>query len=350
MKYKKLGHTDIDVSLICLGTMTWGEQNSQDEAFEQMNVALEQGVNFWDAAEMYPVPTKEETCGETERIIGNWFRQTGRREEVVLATKVVGRSENKWFRGGDLARLNRTQIESAVDNSLQRLQTDYIDLYQVHWPNRPLGLFGQGGGSYVHKDDDDEIQIEETLSVLSDLVAAGKVRAIGVSNETPWGVAQYLQASAQSGLQRIVSIQNSYSLINRIYEGGLSEYAYRDSVGLLAYSPLGMGSLSGKYVGGARPKGSRMERFPEFMPRYQTELAERAIERYVELAKSSGLTPTELALGFVNTRPFMTANIIGATTIEQLKENIATADVEITEDLEEEITRIHTLCKNPAAA
>jgi len=270
--------------------------------------------------------------------------------EVILATKVIGRSDRGWMRGGAMPRLNKKQITQAIDDSLGRLKTDYVDLYQVHWPNRPLGLFGEGNGSYVHKEDESEVTILETLEVLGSLVTAGKVRSIGISNETPWGLSQYLNAAATRGLPRIVSIQNSYSLINRIYEGGLSEYAYRENVGLLAYSPLGMGALSGKYVGGERPRDSRMAMFPEFMGRYQTAGAEQAIERYVNLAEAHSMTPTQLALGFVNSRPFMTSNIIGATTIAQLKENIDSVDVEISEELEKEINRIHGLSKNPAAA
>ena len=350
MKYKKLGDSDIDVSLICLGTMTWGEQNSQEEAFEQMDYALSRGVNFWDTAEMYPVPVKKETARDTEKIIGKWFEKNGRRDEVVLATKVIGRSDRGWMRGGELPRLNRKQIHKALDDSLERLKTDYVDLYQVHWPNRPLGLFGEGNGSYLHKEDESEVPIEETLSALAELVQSGKVRTIGISNETSWGTSQYLHAAEKQALPKVVSIQNSYSLINRIYEGGLSEFSYRENVGLLAYSPLGMGSLSGKYVGGVKPRDSRMARFPEFMGRYQTPVAEQAIERYVELAKVHSLTPTQLALGFVNTRPFVTSNIIGATSIAQLKENIDTVDVQISADLEKEINDIHGLCKNPAAA
>jgi len=349
MKYKKLGDSEIDVSLICLGTMTWGEQNAREEAFAQMDYALERGVNFWDTAEMYPVPVKQETAKSTEKIIGDWIEKTGRRSEVVLATKIIGLSDRKWMRGGELPKLNRKQIFQAVDDSLERLKTDYIDLYQVHWPNRPLGLFGEGNGSYVHKPDSSEISIAETMDTLDEVVRSGKVRAIGVSNETPWGVSQYL-AAASAGQQKIVSIQNSYSLINRIYEGGLSEFTYRDNVGLLAYSPLGMGALSGKYMEGNRPKDSRMALYPDFMTRYRTSVTEKAIEQYVALSKEYGLTPTELALGFVNTRPFVTANIIGATTLAQLKENIDTVNVDISEELEEKIRLIHLQCKNPAAA
>jgi len=350
MKYTKLGNTDIRVSAICLGSMTWGEQNTQAEAFAQMDYALQRGVNFWDTAEMYPVPAKEQTTGETERYIGNWFKQNGRRDEVILATKVTGRSQNSWTRGGGEARLNRAQIIEATEGSLRRLNTDYIDLYQVHWPDRPLGLWGEGNGSYVHKDEADEIPILETLETLSELLAIGKIRAIGLSNETPWGLSQYLSLADLHGLPRVVSIQNSYSLLNRIFEGGLSEFAYRENVGLLPYSPMGMGSLSGKYRNGQRPQKSRMAQFPNFMPRYQTEITEQAIDRYSQLAQDFSMTPAQLALGFVNTRPFVTSNIIGATTLAQLQENIDSIDVEISDELLEEINQIHTLCKNPAAA
>lgn len=350
MKYNKLGQSELNVSLICLGTMTWGEQNTQEQAFEQMDYALSRGVNFWDAAEMYPVPVDQNTAGDTERIIGNWFEQNGRREEVVLATKVIGRSDRSWMRDGMNPRLNLEQIVNALDNSLKRLKTDYIDLYQVHWPDRPLGLFGEGNGSYVHKDSDDEVAISETLEALGALVQAGKIRAVGISNETPWGISQYLQAATSMNLPRTVSIQNSYSLINRIFESGLSEFSYRENIGLLAYSPLGMGTLSGKYVEGKVPPNSRMDQFPQFMQRYQTPEAEQAIKSYVQLAQDHSMTPTQLALGFVNTRPFVTSNIIGATTIEQLRENIDSIEIEISDEVETKINQIHLLCKNPAAA
>ncbi len=350
MKYKKLGNSEIAVSMICLGTMTWGEQNSQAEAFEQMDYALERGVNFWDTAEMYPIPANEKTAGETERYIGNWFAQNGRRDEVILATKVTGRSDRSWVRGGQETRLSREQINQAIDGSLQRLKTDYIDLYQVHWPDRRLGLWGEGNGSYVHKDNSNEIAISETLEAISDLVTAGKIRAIGLSNETPWGLNQYLTLAETRGLPRVVSIQNSYSLLNRVYEGGLSEFSYRENIGLLPYSPLGMGSLSGKYLDGHKPKQSRMGKYPEFMQRYQTPLAEKAIERYCHLAQEFSMTPAQLALGFVNSRPFVTSNIIGATSMKQLEENINSVSVKITAELIDEINRIHTQCKNPAAA
>ena len=350
MIYKKLGDTDLEVSLICLGTMTWGEQNSQQEAFEQMDFALDHGVNFWDAAEMYPVPTKAQTSGDTERCIGNWFEKNGRRDEVILASKVSGRSDRIWIRDGQETRVNREQIRQAIDGSLSRLKTDYIDLYQVHWPDRKMGLWGEGAGSYVHKNDQDQAPILEALETLSEFVKAGKIKCIGVSNETPWGMGQYLEASRHHDQPKIVSIQNSYSLLNRVYESGLSEFSFRDNVGLLAYSPLAMGTLSGKYEAGDVPPSSRMALFPEFLTRFQTPESKIAISAYIELAQQHGMTPTQLALGFVNTRPFVSSNIIGATTIDQLKENIDSIDVKISDELEQEIHRIHLNCKNPAAS
>lgn len=349
MKYRNLGDSGIKVSLICLGTMTWGEQNTREEALAQMDYALERGVNFWDAAEMYPVPTRKETQGETERCIGEWFSRTGRRHEVVLATKVTGRSERSWIRGGRETRLNRAQIMEAVNGSLKRLNTDYIDLYQVHWPDRRLGLWGEAGASYVHKQSADEIPVMETMQAMTELVEAGKVRCIGVSNETPWGVGQYIEAG-KHGCERIVSIQNSYSLLNRVYEHGLSEFAFRENIGLLAYSPLAMGSLSGKYIGGNIPAGSRKALFPSFLTRYESGHAKQCISEYAELAKHHSLHPVDLALAFVNTRPFVTSNIIGATSLDQLKQNIDSVDIILRDELETAIQAIHLKCKHPAAA
>lgn len=329
--------------------MTWGEQNTREEALEQMDYALERGVNFWDAAEMYPVPTREETQGETERCIGEWFSRTGRRHDVVLATKVTGRSDRVWIRSGRETRVNRAQITEAIDGSLKRLRTDYIDLYQVHWPDRRLGLWGEGGGSYVHKADGDETPILEIMEVMSELVRSGKIRCVGVSNETPWGVGQYLDA-CRNGCERIVSVQNSYSLLNRVYEHGLSEFAFREGIGLLAYSPLAMGTLSGKYVSGRTPPGSRKALFPAFLKRYEGDHVQQSISGYTNLAAAHSLHPVHLALAFVNTRPFVTSNIIGATSLEQLKQNIDSVGITISEELEAEIQAIHSRCKHPAAA
>ena len=253
MEYRKLGNTDIDVSVICLGTMTWGEQNTMEEGHEQMDYALDQGVNFFDAAELYPIPPKAETQGRTEECIGSWFKKTGNREKVILATKVAGRSPMNWFRG-DGTKLDRENIEAAIDASLDRLQTDYIDLYQLHWPDRPMSMFGSGGIGYKHIESE-SISINETLKVLSDLVASGKIRYVGLSNETPWGLSEFLKYSEMNNLPRVVSVQNAYNFLNRTYEQGMSEYFHRSQVGLLAYSPLAQGYLTGKYIDGARPEG-----------------------------------------------------------------------------------------------
>ena len=321
MEYRKLGNTDIDVSLICLGTMTWGEQNTLDQALEQMDYALAEGVNFFDTAEMYPVPPKSETQGSTEACVGEWFARRGQRDKVILATKVSGRSGSvgdwKHLRGGP--RLSREHIHEAVRDSLKRLQTDYIDLYQVHWPERVTNYFGQLG--YEHRDQQDLVPVEETLSALDELVKEGLVRHVGVSNETPWGVMKYLNAAKDHDKSRIVSIQNPYNLLNRSFEVGLAEMAIREEVGLLAYSPLAMGMLTGKYIGGKKPAGARLTEYERFQ-RYSGPLAVAASEAYVNLAREHGLDPGGMALAYVNSRSFLTSNIIGATHLDQLKMNI----------------------------
>ncbi|MDA8962309.1 NADP(H)-dependent aldo-keto reductase [Congregibacter sp.] len=346
MEYKKLGSTNIDVSLICLGTMTFGQQNSYEDAAEQMDYALAQGVNFIDAAEMYPVPPRAETQGETERIIGRWLQTRGKRDDVVLATKVAGRSlpggDFDHLRGGP--RLSREQIHAAIDASLERLQTDYVDLYQVHWPERITNFFGQLG--YRHRDDDG-ITIEETLSALGELVKAGKVRAIGISNETPWGLMEYLRLAREQNLPKVQSIQNPYSLLNRSFELGLAEMAIREQAGLLAYSPLAFGMLSGKYQGGARPAGARLTLFERFS-RYSNPQSEAASDAYVALAKEAGLDPSQMALAFVNSRQFTSSNIIGATTMEQLRTNIASIEVSLSKELLGKIEEIHQQYRIPA--
>ncbi|MEM1188619.1 MAG: NADP(H)-dependent aldo-keto reductase [Pseudomonadota bacterium] len=346
MEYRKLGTTDMQVSVICLGTMTFGEQNDYAQAAEQLDYAVAQGVNFIDAAEMYPVPPRAETQGETERIVGRWLRTSGRRADVILATKVSGRyfpgSDFGHIRGGP--RLSPEQIVAAVDGSLERLQTDYIDLYQVHWPERVTNYFGSFG--YRHMPGED-IPIEETLGALDQLQRAGKVRAIGISNETPWGTMEYLRLSREQNLARVVSIQNPYSLLNRAFEVGLAEMAIREHVGLLAYSPLAFGMLSGKYLGGARPEGARLTRFERFS-RYSNPQAEAATEAYVKLAHDAGLDPAQMALAFVNGRQFTTSNIIGATTMEQLHCNIASADLTLDKDLLRQIDAVHARYTIPA--
>lgn len=348
MKYRKLGHTDIEVSLIGLGTMTWGEQNSEAEAHEQLDFALSHGVNLVDTAEMYPVPPRAETQGRTEAYIGSWLAKTGRRHEIVLASKVAGPTSDPkrpgHIRGGK-TRLDRNNITQAVDDSLKRLQTDYIDLYQLHWPDRTTTFFGRP--LYPWKEDEQSVPIEETLDALQDLVKAGKIRYVGVSNETPWGVAQFLKLAETRDLPRIVSVQNPYNLLNRTYELGLSEFSHREGVGLLAYSPLAMGVLSGKYLNGARPEGARLTLFTRF-DRYANTQAEQAAAEYVELARQHGLSPATLAQAFVNQQPFVTSNLIGATNLEQLKENIGSVDVTLSQELLKSIHEIHMRYPNPA--
>ena len=300
METKKLGNTDIDVSLICLGTMTWGQQNTQSEAFEQMDYALENGVNFFDTAELYSVPPKAETQGSTETIIGNWFDERKNRDQVVLATKVTGRSGMNWFRGEE-SRLSRKHVLEAVEGSLTRLKTDYIDLYQLHWPDRATNFFGQLG--YHHKADDDAIALEESLEALDELVKSGKVRHVGLSNETPWGMMESLRLAREKNLPRVMSVQNPYSLLNRSYEVGCAEISIREECGLLAYSPLAFGMLTGKYNDGAWPEKGRLTLFEQFQ-RYQNDRARAATLHYCEIAQKYGLTPTQMALAYVNSRPF----------------------------------------------
>ena len=345
MEYRQLGYTDIKVSVICLGTMTWGEQNTQAEAFEQMDYALEQGVNFFDTAELYAIPPRAETYGKTEEIIGNWLKARGKRDEIILASKVAGPGK-EWLphiRNGD-SRLDRRTIESAIETSLKRLQTDYLDLYQLHWPDRKANFFGRLG--YSHDPSDQPIPIEETLEVLADIVQTGKVRHIGLSNETPWGVMKFLQVSADKNQPRVVSVQNPYSLLNRTFEVGLAEIAMREQCGLLAYSPLGFGVLSGKYLNNAKPAGARITRWPDYN-RYVNPQAVAATEAYVELARQNGLDPAQMALAYVNSREFVTATIIGATNMQQLKTNIASIDLKLDDSVMRGIRDIHVQYPNP---
>lgn len=348
MLFRKLGRTDIDVSLICLGTMTWGSQNSEQEAHAQIDYALDQGINFLDTAEGYPVtPVSTETQGRTEEYIGSWIARSGKRDRIVLATKIAGpgrAGDVRKFRG-DNNRLDRRNIAQAIDTSLRRLQTDYIDLYQLHWPDRNVPRFGVRGLGKV-EDDSNTVPIEETLGALGDLVQAGKVRHIGVSNETPWGVSEYLRIARESGAPRIVSIQNAYNLLNRVFEIGLSEFALREQVGLLAYSPLAAGNLTGKYLGGTIPPGSRRSVASQFV-RYDTPGQPPASARYVALAHAHGLDPAQLALAYVNSRPFVTSTIIGATSLEQLKTDIASIDVTLSNEVLAEIEAIHHAIPDP---
>ncbi len=343
MKFRPLGDSGIEVSLIGLGTMTWGQQNTEAEAHAQLDYALERGINLIDAAEMYPVPPMATTQGRTETYIGRWLAQGGRRERVVLATKVTGREPNlDWIRGGP--RLDRTQIHAALDASLRRLQTDHVDLYQVHWPERRTNFFGQLG--YQPAADDEAIGIEETLDALAELVRAGKVRHIGISNETPWGLSEYLRLAAERALPRVVSVQNPYNLLNRSYEIGLAEFAHRVRVGLLAYSPLAFGVLSGKYLGGQRPAGARLTLFERFQ-RYGSEVAAEATAAYVALAGEHGLDPAQMALAYVNSRPFVTSTLIGATSLDQLRQDIDSVDIALDPAVLGKIEAIHRRHSNP---
>ena len=340
MQYTELGQSEISVSKICLGTMTWGEQNTQEQAFEQMDFALEQGVNFWDTAELYSVPPKAETYGVTETIIGNWFAKTGRRKEVVLASKMAGPAQFVEHIRGGKTRFNAATIQQALEESLARLQTDYLDLYQLHWPERPTNFFGQLGFAYPEHPITDLTPMAETLEALSEQVKAGKIRTIGLSNETAWGTMQFLHLAKSMGLEKIVSVQNPYNLLNRSYEVGLAEVAHQEGVGLLAYSPLAFGVLAWKYLNNQFPDKARITLFPRF-DRYLNPQATAATQAYVDLAKAHDLSPVQMALAYVNQRPFVTANIIGATTMEQLKENIDSIDVTLSEELLTQIEAIH---------
>ncbi|MGB0198646.1 MAG: aldo/keto reductase [Flavobacteriaceae bacterium] len=343
MKYTQLPHTDIQVSKICLGTMTFGKQNTQNEAFEQMDYALGRGVNFFDTAELYPVPATAETHAETERIIGNWFAQRNNRDQVVLATKIAGP-------GAYTAHIRTTgfspdSIREAVDGSLKRLQTDYIDLYQLHWPERTTNMFGVR--DYSHNPDDSWVEnFMPILETLDSLIQSGKIRQIGLSNENPWAVMRYM-ALAEKGFPRMVTIQNPYSLLNRLFEIGNAEVSMREGVGLLAYSPLAFGVLSGKYRGGTVPKNSRLDLFPR-MARYSSQQCKDATERYAKIADDAGMSLTHMALAYVTQQPFVTSNIIGATQMGQLKENIDSISVALSDDLIAAINAVHAEIPNPA--
>ncbi|WP_044560581.1 aldo/keto reductase [Azospirillum sp. B4] len=343
MEYRRLGRTDITVSAICLGTMTWGRQNTEAEGHAQMDHAFDRGITFFDTAEMYAIPPAADTYGRTEEIIGTWFARTGRRDRVFLASKVIGPTPAPWVRGGE-HRLDRANIVAAVDASLRRLRTDYIDLYQVHWPQRPLPLFGRP----VPPDfgTDGGVSIEETLAVLGDLVTAGKIRHVGVSNETAWGVMAYLRAAERQGLPRIASIQNVYNLLSRAFDGDLAEVALREQVGLLAYSPLGAGTLSGKYLNGAMPAGTRRA-IDDRGSRYDRPGADAATQAYLDIARRHGLEPTQMAIAYVHCQPFVTSTIIGATSMANLESNIAAFDVKLSDDVVAEIEAVHRANPTP---
>ncbi|NOT40237.1 MAG: aldo/keto reductase [Alphaproteobacteria bacterium] len=347
MDYRELGRTGVKVSALCLGTMTWGDQNSEADGHAQMDYALAQGINFFDTSEMYAVPPKPATQGSTERIIGTWFKARGARDKVILATKVAGRSPMNWLRK-DGAPSDQTpkQIAEAVESSLKRLQTDRIDLYQLHWPDRPVAMFGASGLAYKHLEGS-TVPIEDILGALQDHVKAGKIRWIGLSNETAWGTMTFVHQAAAKGFPQVQSIQNAYSLINRSFEMGLAEIAHREQVGLLAYSPLGQGYLTGKYQAGALPAGSRKALFNR-LQRYEKPETAPAIDRYLAIARSFDLDPAQMALQFVTTRPFVTSNIIGATTMEQLATNIASVNVAWSDALEKAVDEAHHAQPNPA--
>jgi aryl-alcohol dehydrogenase-like predicted oxidoreductase len=344
MNYKSLGNTDLKVSTICLGTMTWGEQNTEQEGFEQMDFALDHGVNFWDTAELYSVPPRAETFGYTEKIIGNWFKKTKKRSSVILATKVAGPARD-YLRNGENSFVGKN-LDQAINGSLKRLKTDYIDLYQLHWPERNVNMFGRLG--YKHDDNEDEWnKIEDVLYELQKYIKSGKIRYIGLSNETPWGVSRFLQLSENFGLPRMMSIQNPYNLLNRSYEVGLAEISIRDKIGCLAYSPLATGYLTGKYRNGALPKGSRIDRDGDFWTRYQKPNMEKAVEEYFKISKKYDVNFTKMSLKFCEIQPFMTSVIIGATTMEQLKENIESVNINLTSDLIKDLNEIQKIYPNP---
>lgn len=342
MQYNKLPHSSLEVSQIALGTMTFGEQNTEQDAFSQLDYALERGINFIDTAEMYPVPPKAQSQGLTETYIGNWLKQSGKREKVILATKVAGPRSVPYIR--DNMRLDWRNIHQAIDDSLQRLQTDYVDLYQIHWPQRQTNCFGQL--NYPYPDQQQEVTLIETLEALAELVRAGKVRYIGVSNETPWGVMSLLKLAEKHELPRIVSIQNPYNLLNRSFEVGLSEISHFEGVQLLAYSPLAFGCLSGKYLDGANPPGARCSLYERFV-RYFTPQGIAATQAYVSLAREHGLDPAQMALAFVNQRPFVASNIIGATSLTQLKSNIDSLDITLSPELLDGLQAIGIQYSNP---
>ncbi len=343
MNYKKLGNTDINLSTICLGTMTWGEQNSQEEGFQQMDYALDQGVNFWDTAELYSIPPKAETFGHTEIIIGNWFKKTKKRKQVILATKVCGPMRS-YVRGGG-NQYGVKNITEALEGSLKRLQTDYIDLYQLHWPERNTNMFGRLG--YEHNDVGDWNKFEDILGNLKKFVDDGKIRHVGLSNETPWGTKKFLEVAKEKRLPRMMSVQNPYNLLNRTYEVGLAEISIRDQIGLLAYSPLAFGYLTGKYRNNQIPKKSRLDVDRDFWTRYNKPNAEKAVEAYYQIAKKNNIDMAQMSLKFCEIQPFVTSVIIGATTMEQLKTDIESVNVKLTDEIIKEINEVQKIYPNP---
>ena len=346
MNYKKLGNSNLNISTISMGTMTWGEQNTLEEAFEQMDYAYDQGINIFDSAELYPVPPSADTQGETSRILGQWVKSRKIRDKVIIADKIVGRSGMNWFRPeGIETRLNKKQIEFALDRTLKNLEMDYVDIYQLHWPDRPINVFG--GLEYEHTDSGDAISIEETLTALDELVKQGKIRHIGLSNETAWGTSEFLKVASEKKMSKIISIQNPYNLLNRSFEIGLSEISIREQVGLLAYSPLASGILTGKYFDGKLPKGSRMDLFGHRYPRYRTLNAEAAAKKYYAVASKHGLNPCQMAIKFCEIQKFVSSVIIGQTTMEQLKTNIGSISLNLSKEVIKDINEVQIIYSNP---
>ncbi|MEM7181978.1 MAG: aldo/keto reductase [Spirochaetota bacterium] len=346
MQYTTLSTTDLKVSKICLGTMSYGAQVGEEDAFQQMDMAIDKGVNFFDTAEMYAIPPSEENYSKTETIIGKWFESSKNRNKIVLATKVIGPSRYPFVRDGN-CRLDKKNIVAALEGSLTRLKTDYIDLYQLHWPDRTINWFGQRG--YVHNPEEEITPIEETLSVLKEIQKSGKVRYFGLSNETPWGTMNFLRLANEKDFPRMVSIQNVYNLLNRHYEINMAEISHRENIGLLAYSPLGFGTLGGRYFDGNKPENGRFTLYPKFANRYQQEHVYEIAKKYQKLAQKYDLALPQLALAFVNSQAFVTSNIVGASNLKQLQEDIETADIELSGELLGELEEIYERHPNPCA-
>ncbi|MBT8304179.1 MAG: aldo/keto reductase [Bacteroidia bacterium] len=344
MKYTNLPHTNIKVSKICLGTMTWGNQNTEAEGHAQMDMALDKGVNFFDTAELYPVPATAETSGRTSEIIGSWFKKTGNRDKIVLASKIAGPGDytahirTTGFRG--------SSIKEAVELELKRLQTDYIDLYQLHWPERSTNMFGVR--DYSHDPNDSWIDnFNEILHNLDEVIKEGKIRYVGLSNEKAWGMMRYLEESKHNDLPRMITVQNAYSLLNRVFEGDSAEISMREGMGLLAYSPMAFGVLSGKYILGKAADNARLKLFPRFS-RYSGQQSTEATKKYLKIAEDNDMTLAQMALAFVTQQPFVTGNIIGATTLDQLEENIDSIDITLSDDILDQINSVHAEIPNPA--
>jgi aryl-alcohol dehydrogenase-like predicted oxidoreductase len=344
MRYTTLPKTDIKVSKICLGTMTWGNQNTQEEGFAQMDLALDKGVNFFDCAELYPVPATAERYADTERIIGNWFEKTGNRDKVVLATKIAGPGD--YTAHIRTTGFSKEALNEAVNNSLKRLKTDYIDLYQLHWPERQTNTFGVRDYN-PNTNDRWTDNFNEILQSLDEIITSGKIRQIGISNEKAWGTMRYLEESNAHNLPRMITIQNAYSLINRVFEGDMAEIAIREEIGLLAYSPMAFGVLSGKYIKGTEGDNARLKLFPRFA-RYSGNKATEATKRYLKIAEDHNMTLAQMSLAFVTDRPFMTSNIIGATSLEQLEENIDSINIRLSDEIMKAINEVHAEIPNPA--